>query len=175
MSHALFRTSRLHRLTAGKLLHAIGLYPGQEFLMMHLWDAGAVPQSELIRSMDLDPSTVTKMLQRLEQAGHVKRCPDPKDRRAMLVQATAESAELRANVLIAWEELEERSLAGLDPGEREELVRLLARVENNLCAETEDWSRAPDGPVGTTATGCQGTAAQPASTSRARSTSAAAL
>ncbi|WP_406150155.1 MarR family winged helix-turn-helix transcriptional regulator [Streptomyces sp. NBC_01012] len=138
VSHAVSRVARLHRITAGRLLKGLGLYPGQEFLMMHLWDTGAVRQAELIKAVDLDPSTVTKMLQRLEQAGHVRRRPDPDDRRAVLVEATEESCALYTEVRGAWSGLEEHTLAGLGPAERAELTRLLAKVESNLCQETED-------------------------------------
>ncbi|WP_327366640.1 MarR family winged helix-turn-helix transcriptional regulator [Streptomyces sp. NBC_01217] len=137
VSHALSRVARLHRIAAGKLLKGAGLYPGQEFLMMRLWDAGAVRQSELIKAVDLDPSTVTKMLQRLEQTGHVRRCPDPGDRRAVLVEATDDSCALHSDVDRAWSDLEEHTLAGLDAAERQELARLLAKVEANLCQGTE--------------------------------------
>ncbi|WP_256105373.1 MarR family winged helix-turn-helix transcriptional regulator [Streptomyces sp. ODS05-4] len=135
VSHALSRVARLHRFTAGKLLKAAGLYPGQEFVMMYLWDHGPVRQSELIRVMELDPSTVTKMLQRLEQAGQVRRSPDPADRRAVLVEASETSCGLLKEVGAAWRELEERTLAGLRPEERAELARLLGLVEGNLCRE----------------------------------------
>ncbi|MCK8679008.1 MarR family winged helix-turn-helix transcriptional regulator [Streptomyces lichenis] len=134
-SHALSRVARLHRITAGRLLRAAGLYPGQEFVMMYLWDSGPVRQSELIRVMELDPSTVTKMLQRLEQGGHVRRSPDPADRRAVLVEATETSCALLKDVSGAWSELEQRLLAGLRPAERAELSRLLGLVEDNLCRE----------------------------------------
>ncbi|MFB6778207.1 MULTISPECIES: MarR family winged helix-turn-helix transcriptional regulator [unclassified Streptomyces] len=137
VSHAVSRVARLHRIAAGKALRAAGLYPGQEFLMMYLWDAGAVRQSELIKAVDLDPSTVTKMLQRLEQAGHVRRCPDPDDRRAVLVEASVGSCALHSDVERAWTDLEEHTLAGLDAAERTELARLLAKVEENLCHQTE--------------------------------------
>ncbi|MET9924689.1 MULTISPECIES: MarR family winged helix-turn-helix transcriptional regulator [unclassified Streptomyces] len=137
VSHAVSRVARLHRIAAGKLLKGLGLYPGQELLMMHLWDSGPVRQSELIRTLDLDPSTVTKMLQRLEQTGHVRRRPDPDDRRAVLVEATAESCALHTAVRDAWRSLEEHTLAGLESDERTELTRLLAKVEANLCQETE--------------------------------------
>ncbi|MFF2703047.1 MarR family winged helix-turn-helix transcriptional regulator [Streptomyces cyaneofuscatus] len=137
VSHAVSRVARLHRIAAGKLLKGLGLYPGQELLMMHLWDSGPVRQSELIRTLDLDPSTVTKMLQRLEQTGHVRRRPDPEDRRAVLVEATDESCALHAAVRDAWSSLEEHTLAGLESDERAELTRLLAKVEANLCQETE--------------------------------------
>lgn len=106
--------------------------------MMHLWDTGAVRQAELIKAVGLDPSTVTKMLQRLEQAGHVRRRPDPDDRRAVLVEATEESCALHAEVRSAWSGLEEHTLAGLEPAERAELARLLAKVEGNLCTEAGD-------------------------------------
>ncbi|MCX5383181.1 MarR family winged helix-turn-helix transcriptional regulator [Streptomyces sp. NBC_00083] len=137
-SHAVSRVARLHRIAAGRQLRSIGLYPGQEFLMMYLWDAGATRQSQLIKLLELDPSTVTKMLQRLEQAGYVRRTPDPKDRRASLVEATDDGCVLHERVRDAWTELEEQTLAGLDEAERAELARLLGKVEANLCRSAGD-------------------------------------
>ena len=138
VSHAVSRVARLHRTAAGKLLRGLGLYPGQEFVMMHLWDRGPVRQGDLIKAVDLDPSTVTKMLQRLEQAGHVRRSPDPADRRAVLVEATDRSCGLLGDVERAWGGLEEQTLAGLTTTERTQLLGLLARVERNLCTEVAD-------------------------------------
>ncbi|MFI9830418.1 MarR family winged helix-turn-helix transcriptional regulator [Streptomyces sp. NPDC051913] len=139
VSHALSRAARLHRKAAGKLLRGLGLHAGQELVMMHLWERGPARQSELIRLLDLDPSTVTKMLQRLEQAGHVRRLPDPADRRAVLVEATDASAHLLTEVEKAWGVLEENTLTGLTSAERGQLLDLLVKVENNLCGKgTED-------------------------------------
>ncbi|MEU9379456.1 MarR family winged helix-turn-helix transcriptional regulator [Streptomyces sp. NPDC048255] len=135
VSHAISRVSRLHRIAAGRVLRDLGLHPGQEFLMMHLWDSGAVRQSELIKAVGLDPSTVTKMLQRLEHSGHVQRRPDPSDRRASLVEATDTSCGLLVEVRRAWGELERQTLDGLDDAERAELARLLGKVEATLCTE----------------------------------------
>ncbi|UUU34841.1 MarR family transcriptional regulator [Streptomyces sp. CA-210063] len=136
VSHAVSRVARLHRNAAGRLLRGLGLHPGQELVMMRLWEGGPARQSDLIRLLDLDPSTVTKMLQRLEQAGHVRRAADPADRRAVLVEATEESGALLEQVERAWEELEAQTLAGLDVGERRQLLVLLGRVESNLCPES---------------------------------------
>src|SRR5271163_2125387 len=77
VSQALAQVVRLHRAAAGELLKSTGLYPGQEVLMMHLWAAGVVRQADLINALGLDPSTVTKMLQRLQRAGKVSRTTDP--------------------------------------------------------------------------------------------------
>ncbi|NEB80691.1 MarR family transcriptional regulator [Streptomyces sp. SID14478] len=137
VSLALARVARLHRTAAGRHLRALGLYPGQELLLMHLWDQGPVRQSELIKALELDPSTVTKMLQRLEQTGHVTRSPDPRDRRAVLVEATERSCGLLEDVAQVWGALEEQTLAGLSPRDQAEFVRLLGLVEGNLCTEPE--------------------------------------
>ncbi|WP_413804998.1 MarR family winged helix-turn-helix transcriptional regulator [Streptomyces sp. OE57] len=137
VSQTLARVSRLHRLSGGRLLRPTGLCSGQEFLMMTLWKEGSVRQSELAKALDLDPSTVTLMLRRLEQGGHVVRMRDPQDRRVMLVRASAESHALRPKVAQAWARLEEHTLDGLDDEEREAFARILSKIEKNL-SSTDD-------------------------------------
>jgi DNA-binding MarR family transcriptional regulator len=88
--------------------------------------------------MGLDPSTVTKMLQRLQHAGQVTCVTDPTDRRAVLVEATEGSRALRFEIEDAWIALEDRTVAGLDHAERAELHRLLEKIGTNLCQETTD-------------------------------------
>ncbi|MFF0475957.1 MarR family winged helix-turn-helix transcriptional regulator [Streptomyces sp. NPDC004284] len=143
VSETLARVARLHRIAMGRRLKDLGLYPGQELMMMRLWDCGAARQSELIQSLGLDPSTVTKMLQRMEQCGYVRRSPDPADRRAVLVEATEQGLALRAGVEGAWADLEESTLAGLAPADRAELARLLGLLGENLSEEEGDC---PPGP-----------------------------
>jgi DNA-binding MarR family transcriptional regulator len=132
VSRALAQVARVHRAAAAVLLKGSGLYPGQEVLMMHLWDTGVVRQADLINALGLDPSTVTKMLQRLQRTGNVTRTTDPTDRRAVLVETTVSSRALRPEIEAASKTLEERTVAGLDPGERTELHRLLDKVAANL-------------------------------------------
>jgi DNA-binding MarR family transcriptional regulator len=100
--------------------------------MMHLREAGAVRQADLIDTLGVDPSTVTKMLQRLQRTGNVTRTTDPADRRAVLVEATETSRALGPEIEAAWKTLEERTVAGLDPAERAELQRLLEKVAVNF-------------------------------------------
>jgi DNA-binding MarR family transcriptional regulator len=129
---------RVHRTAAGELLRHTGLYPGQELMMMLLWDEGAVRQADLLKTMGLDPSTVTKMLKRLQQTGYITRRSDPADRRAVLVEATEGSRALRPEIENAWTTLENRAVAGLDHAERAELHRLLQKVAANLRRENAD-------------------------------------
>jgi len=136
VSQALGRVARLHRAAAGELLKSSGLYPGQELLMMHLWEMGSVRQADLIDALGVDPPTLTKMLQRLERTGNVTRTTDPADRRAVLVEATETSNALGPKIEAAWKTLEQRTVAALDPAERTELLRLLEKVAANFSDET---------------------------------------
>ncbi|AVH56216.1 MULTISPECIES: MarR family winged helix-turn-helix transcriptional regulator [Streptomyces] len=132
MSEALFRAARVHRIMAGSLLRDTGLYPGQEVLMMQLWERGEQRQADLIKTLGLDPSTVTKMLQRLEQSGFVTRKPFPDDRRAVVVSATRAGQALCDQVRRAWRELEQLTAAGFTEAEYREAMRVLSRIEANL-------------------------------------------
>lgn len=137
ISEAIFRIARVHRLVAGTLLRDTGLYPGQELLMMALWERGEQRQADLIRTLGLDPSTVTKMLQRLEQSGFVTRKSSTVDRRTIMVSATRAGQALRTHVEQLWRTLEEVTTAGLSGDDRDAVMRLLERIESNLTSEPE--------------------------------------
>lgn len=132
VSHAIFRLARLHRMTAGQLLRRTGLHPNQELLMMQLWEAGPQRQADLVAVLDSDSATITRMIQRLERAGFVRRSPSPVDRRAVIVEPTAASQALRHDVEQVWRRLEEVTVHGLDDEDRAETLRVLQRMEHNL-------------------------------------------
>lgn len=132
VSHAFFRAGRLHRVLAGALLRRVGLYPGQEILLMLLWDDDHRPQADLIRALALDASTVAKMLQRLEQAGFVTRAPSPTDRRASIVSLTDAGHALRDQVADLWHELEQDTTALLSDEEATAVTALLNQIEEGL-------------------------------------------
>ncbi|WP_063832272.1 MULTISPECIES: MarR family winged helix-turn-helix transcriptional regulator [Streptomyces] len=134
-SQAIARVSRLHRANAERLLRPHGLHAGQELLMMLLWERGPQPQAALIDELGVDASTVTRMVQRLEQAGFLRRRRSETDRRAVVVEATAAACALRDQVAQSWRELEAITLAGLDEADRATLARLLGRLERNLGAD----------------------------------------
>lgn len=132
LSEAVFRAARCHRAMAGNLLRYTGLYAGQELLMTQLWESGEQRQADLIKILGLDPSTVTKMLQRLEQAGFVTRKPSPRDRRAVVVSATRAGLALRDRVRQAWRDLEQVTASGFTEDEYHQAMRVLTQIETNL-------------------------------------------
>ena len=144
VSHAVFRVARLHRLLAGQLLRQAGLHPGQEVVMMRLWDCGPQRQSDLCGELGSDSPTMTRTIQRLERAGFVRRSPDPTDGRAVLVEPTPASQALRHEVERIWRELEEATLGDLDEDQQAETLRVLGLLEYNLAARTNRPGRISD-------------------------------
>ncbi|MGW4898839.1 MarR family winged helix-turn-helix transcriptional regulator, partial [Kitasatospora sp. NPDC004240] len=105
---------------------------GQELVMMHLWELGAQRQTDLVRLLDSDAATMTRTVQRLEQAGFVRRRPSPTDKRAWLIEPTAASHALRREVEQSWSRLEDLVTAGLTADECTETLHTLERLEQNL-------------------------------------------
>src|SRR5689334_9707167 len=106
LSHAIFRVARAHRSLAGRLLREAGLHPGQEILLTTLWEHGPQRMVDLVGAVESDAPSITRSVARLEKAGLVTRRPSPTDGRAMIVEATEASLELRVKVEAAWRELE---------------------------------------------------------------------
>ncbi|WP_158851628.1 MarR family winged helix-turn-helix transcriptional regulator [Saccharothrix deserti] len=148
VSHAIFRVARLHRMLAGQLLRQAGLHPGQEQVMMHLWDCGPQRQAALCGVLDSDSPTMTRTVQRLERAGFVRRSPDPTDGRATIIEATAASQALRREVERVWRELEEATLGDMDDDQQAETLRVLSLVECNLATRTHRPVPGQDGSAG---------------------------
>ncbi|MEJ7649891.1 MAG: MarR family winged helix-turn-helix transcriptional regulator [Nakamurella sp.] len=135
VSNAIIRVTRLHRTRARELLRKVGLHPGQELLLMHLWEAGPQRQTELMKVFDTDSASMTRSVQRLERAGLVVRETDPADRRATHVRSTSAGAELRDLIEGLWADLEAMTTAGMNPSQQAELLSRLAQAEQSLMAD----------------------------------------
>lgn len=145
--HAVFRLSRLHRMMVGGALRELGLAPGQELLLMQLWDRDGCSQTDLVARLGLDPSTVTKMLQRLERDGWVCRAPSGDDGRVTIVSLTVAGRGLQRHVMSLWSAVERETVRSLSNSERRTLLELLTRVEESLHAESAKHAVEPCGPA----------------------------
>lgn len=141
ISHAIFRVARLHRMIAGHLLREVGLHPGQEIVMMHLWQAGPQRQADLVRVLDSDAATMTRTIRRLETAGFVRRVPTPADKRAWLIEPTTASIALRERVQDIWAELENAAVGGLGAADRRAIEESLLTLETRLSHAADGLGR----------------------------------
>jgi MarR family transcriptional regulator, organic hydroperoxide resistance regulator len=110
----------------------MGLHPGHELLLMHLWDAGPRRQADLAAEFDTDSASMTRTVQRLERAGFVRRRPDPDDGRATLVDSTPAGTALRRQIERLWAELENDTVGDMPASQQRQLLRGLDNVEKNL-------------------------------------------
>lgn len=136
VAYAVFRVTRLTRMIIGNLLRPLGLYPGQEIVMMYLWDHGPLRQADLVNLTSSDAATMTRMIRRLEHAGFVRRSPSPDDKRASLIEATPASRGLRQQIEDIWTEIEEITVGGLSKEDRQAVLRVVEGLEDRLSRAT---------------------------------------
>jgi MarR family transcriptional regulator, organic hydroperoxide resistance regulator len=119
-----------------QLLQGVGLHPGHELLLMHLWDTGPQRQTDLAAEFDTDSASMTRTVQRLERAGFVRRRPDPVDGRATLVESTPAGMALRGRVEQLWARLEADTVGDMSASQEHQLLRGLQNLETNLLSAT---------------------------------------
>jgi DNA-binding MarR family transcriptional regulator len=105
----------LHRLTTD--LADLRLAPSELNALANLAGRpdGAGTVSELGTAAGTRPTTLTGILDRLEQRGLLARAPHEHDRRTVVVRLTEDGAAIAARVLTAMTDLERRALASLPP------------------------------------------------------------
>lgn len=84
--------------------------------------------TELYRALMRTSGAITHRLFRLERAGLIRRMPEPRDGRSMLVELTTEGRRLVDEVAPLHLENERRLLASLTEREATELARLLKKL-----------------------------------------------
>ena len=88
-------------------------------------------QVELADMLDLEPITLCRIIDRLEEAGLVERSRDPEDRRAWRLHVTAEAQPLVAKLQSVGDQLVDQAFAGIDPKDIEVTRQVLARIRDN--------------------------------------------
>ncbi len=94
--------------------------------------------NDLAAALRVDPSTVTRAIQRMELEGLVARTPAADDGRGIAVTATEEGRRRRAAVAERRHEIVRHVMEPLDEADRQQLVELLQRFVLSL----DDYVRA---------------------------------
>ncbi|WP_229068630.1 MarR family winged helix-turn-helix transcriptional regulator [Actinoplanes sp. DH11] len=138
LSFAIFALARAHRGFAGALLRDLGLHPGQELLLMQLMERDGQTQSELLASVGLDHSTVSKALSRMQDAGLLRREAAAHDRRVQQVFLTDKGRAMREPLEAMWAHLEQVSTRHLEPEQINTFVALARTIEQSLRNDGKD-------------------------------------
>lgn len=134
LNQAIRLLSLRHRARAAALLAPLGLHTGQEALLLELARTGPMIQAQLSEALACEPPSVTLMSRKLEAAGHVRRRPDPSDKRASIVELTDRGRAVVDQVTELWRTLAEETVSGLPAATRAQLPGLLATLADNVHA-----------------------------------------
>ena len=105
-----------------------GLTPTQFSALVRIAEDGPVSQNQLGRRAAMDVATIKGVVDRLRQKGLVRLGRDAGDRRRTLISLSPQGAAMMADLHRAGQEITAQTLAPLDPGEQEALVRLLRKL-----------------------------------------------
>jgi DNA-binding MarR family transcriptional regulator len=91
----LYTTSRAVTGFYRPILDKAGITYPQFLVMLLLWERDSRPIRELVHELDLEYSTLSPLIKRLEKSGLLVRVTHPDDERSVLVQLTGKGRELR--------------------------------------------------------------------------------
>jgi DNA-binding MarR family transcriptional regulator len=110
----------------------LGLTRSQCAVLAHLARNEGIQQSALADILEVEPITLTRLLDRLEEMGLVERRQHPTDRRIRLLRLTDAARPKIAEIFTIGALTRGESLEGIPEAERERLFDVLSTMKANL-------------------------------------------
>ncbi|GGG22670.1 putative transcriptional regulator, MarR family protein [Rhodococcoides trifolii] len=127
---ALHSASRATTAVYRPLLDELGITYPQYLVLLALWEQDGLAVGELGRRLELDSGTLSPLLKRLEQAGHLTRLRSTGDERRVDIHLTDTGSALRERAHALPECL--FAASGLTEAEMSGLAHLLHRLTGSL-------------------------------------------
>ena len=124
-------TSHALRKAFDRLAVGLGVTRAQWKVLFKLTRTPGLRQVELADMLDLEPITLCRIVDRLEEGGLVERSRDPEDRRAWRLHVTAKAQPLIDKLQAVGADLVEQAFSGIDPRDIQITRQVLARVREN--------------------------------------------
>ena len=141
---ALFETQRLLRLYADKQARRFGLTRAQWGVLAKLERTEGMKQAEIADLMEIQPITLTRLIDRLCDMGLIERRSDDSDRRVNRLYLTEAARPLMLKLADLRSELTKTALAGLSAADTHLLVAQLETVKNNVREAAQHAAPAPE-------------------------------
>jgi MarR family transcriptional regulator, transcriptional regulator for hemolysin len=127
--------ARLMRKRFEQNARGLGLTRAQCSVLAHLSRHEGIQQGGLADILEIEPITLTRLLDRLEEAGLVERRAHPKDRRIRLLHLTDKAHPLIGEIFSIGAATRGEALEGVAEAERERLFAILSSMKANLLAK----------------------------------------
>lgn len=99
--------------------------PSEAMTLLHLDEAGPLAQRDLTAALDLEKSTVSRLLDGLERRGLLQRSPHPAGGRQILLSLTSDGRQRVSTLRAARRERLERLLAAIPADDRADVVKAI--------------------------------------------------
>jgi len=111
----------------------LGVTRAQWKVLFRLDRRPGLRQIELADMLDIEPITLSRIVDRLEESELVERRADPSDRRAWRLHVTARAQPLIAKLRAIADDMIAEAFAGIDPKDIEITRQVLSRARENAC------------------------------------------
>lgn len=91
-----------------------------------------VSQATLASHLDIEPSSVGRLVERMEKRGLVRRERDQRDRRIVRVYINDQARPLLEDLEKVSDDVRKIAVSGLSVTDQKHLVRLLGKIKDNL-------------------------------------------
>ena len=109
-----------------------GLTRSQAQVLVHIARSEGMAQGSLADLLEIEPITLTRILDRLEAAGHVERRAHPTDRRMRLLYLTPQAHPLIEQIMVIGAKTRTEAFEGVPPQDRAVLFQVLTAMKGNL-------------------------------------------
>jgi len=140
--------ARLLRKRFEQLSRGSGLTRSQWQVLAYLERNEGIHQSGLAELLDIEPITLGRIIDKLQDVGLVERRAHPSDRRIWLLRLTAQAKPKLVELRRLGDETRSEALFGIPDAEREQLLEALTAVKANLtsaCAASVPQKRVNHG------------------------------
>ena len=124
--------ARLLRTYADQKARVLGMTRAQWAVLLKLERYEGLNQSDFAEHLDIQPITLTRLVDRLCESGLIERRPDPNDRRAKQLYLTPAARPLLDRLSTQVGEIAETVLAGVDPAAVGIMLTQLGLARDNL-------------------------------------------
>jgi DNA-binding MarR family transcriptional regulator len=126
--------ARLMRKRFEQNARGLGLTRSQCSVLAHLARNEGIQQGGLADILEVEPITLTRILDRLEDVGLVERRAHPKDRRIRLLHLRPAAHPLLGEIFTIGAATRAEALEGVSEADRDRLFEVLSTMKTNLLA-----------------------------------------
>ena len=137
LGYLLGDSSRLLRSDFDDRVRAVGVTGPQARLLLTLARSEGENQGFYAEALEVEPITLCRMVDRMEEAGLLERRRDPADRRAWRVHLTDRSRPMIARLRECVDAMVEDMLAGVDAASTRTFAATLVAIRTNLATRRE--------------------------------------